>query len=62
VCLNCKQNTDGVNCQSCAKDNYFDLITNRCERCQCNLDGVDRITNAGQSICDYVVILDVFSI
>ena len=53
VCLNCKQNTDGINCQTCRKDYYFDMFTNRCEKCHCNLDGVEA-TNNTQSICNQV--------
>jgi usherin len=39
VCFNCKNNTEGPNCELCKKGFYRNIFTLYCEDCECNLNG-----------------------
>ena len=51
-CQNCKNNTYGPRCNECAINSYYNVLTQNCVSCGCNLDGV--LGNAS-IICDRVI-------
>ena len=51
-CLDCREDTEGVNCEKCQINFYRESANDRCKACNCNPTGNDTCTWALSLICN----------